>query len=80
MAAFDYIVVGGGTAGCVLAAHGARMIEGLRVARAIGTARALAPSRDKELFPGPSGRTDAAVLAMAERAASLLTGEQAVPS
>jgi choline dehydrogenase len=117
-----------------------RMIEGLRVAREIGAARALAPFRDKELFPGagvdtdadclaylrstvttffhpvgtckigtdamavvdpqlkvhgighlriadasvmpsvPSGHTNAPVLAIAERAASLLTGELTVSS
>ena len=115
----------------------ARMIKGLRVARQIGAAHALAPFRDKELFPGtgtetgeacraylrgtittffhpvgtckigtdamsvvdpqlkvrgigqlriadasvmpsvPSGHTNAPVLAIAERAASLLTGEEA---
>jgi choline dehydrogenase len=117
-----------------------RMIKGLRAAREIGAARALAPFRDKELFPGagvdtdatcraylrstittffhpvgtckigtdamaavdpqlkvrgigqlriadasvmpsvPSGHTNAPVLALAERAASLLTGEGAVRS
>jgi choline dehydrogenase len=119
-----------------------RVIEGLRAARTIAAARALAPFRDKELFPGagagadtdaacraylrstittfvhplgtckigtdamavidpqlkvrgighlriadasvmpsvPSGHTNAPVLAIAERAASLLTGEQAVSS
>jgi choline dehydrogenase len=110
-----------------------RMIKGLHAAREIGAARALAPFRDKELFPGadaacraylrstittffhpvgtckigtdamavvdpqlkvrgigqlriadasvmpsvPSGHTNAPVLAIAERAASLLTGEEA---
>ena len=117
-----------------------RMIKGLRAAREIGAAHALAPFGDKELFPGadadtdaacraylrstittffhpvgtckigtdamavvdpqlkvrgiehlriadasvmpsvPSGHTNAPVLAIAERAASLLAGEQTVPS
>lgn len=37
----------------------ARMITGLRAAREIGTAPALAPYRDKELFPGPGTWSDA---------------------
>ena len=117
-----------------------RMIRGMRAVREIGQACALAPFRDKELFPGahvdtdadclaylrstittffhpvgtckigtdamsvvdpqlkvrgighlriadasvmpsvPSGHTNAPVLAIAERAASLLTGEQTVSS
>lgn len=117
----------------------ARMIKGLRLARQIGAAPALAPFRDAEIFPGPdtetdsachaylrrtittfyhpvgtckigsdalsvvdpalrvrgighlriadasvmpsvpSGHTNAAVLAIAERAASLITGEEALP-
>jgi choline dehydrogenase len=117
-----------------------RMVKGLRAAREIGAEFALAPFRDKELFPGadvdtdaacraylrssittffhpvgtckigtdamsvvdpqlrvrgighlrvadasvmpsvPSGHTNAPVLAIAERAASLLTGEQIVSS
>jgi choline dehydrogenase len=35
-----------------------RMVAGLRVAREIGTAEALAPVRDKELFPGTDADTD----------------------
>lgn len=38
----------------------ARMIKGLHVAREIGAARALAPFRDKELFPGGETQTDGA--------------------
>jgi choline dehydrogenase len=37
-----------------------RMVEGLRLARTVGAARALAPFRDKELFPGADAETDAA--------------------
>jgi choline dehydrogenase len=37
-----------------------RMIDGLRLAREIGAAPALAPFRDKELFPGPGTDSDAA--------------------
>jgi choline dehydrogenase len=40
-----------------------RMLTGLRAAREIGTADALAPYRDKELFPGPAAWTDAALRA-----------------
>jgi choline dehydrogenase len=36
-----------------------RMTAALRLARDIGSARALTPFRDKELFPGPDTRTDA---------------------
>src|SRR5260370_6436580 len=38
----------------------ARMIKGLRLARQIGAATALAPFRDREIFPGPDTGTDAA--------------------
>jgi len=37
-----------------------RVIDGLRAARTIAAARALAPFRDKELFPGAGADTDAA--------------------
>jgi choline dehydrogenase len=40
-----------------------RMLTGLGAAREIGAADALAPMRDKELFPGPAARTDAALRA-----------------
>jgi choline dehydrogenase len=38
-----------------------RMVAGLRAAREIGTADALAPVRALELFPGPDAHTDAAL-------------------
>jgi choline dehydrogenase len=39
----------------------ARMTTGLRVAREIGSARALAAVRGRELFPGPDAQTDEAL-------------------
>jgi choline dehydrogenase len=47
-----------------------RMLTGLRAARDIGAAEALAPFRDKELFPGPAARTDAALRAYLTHAVS----------
>jgi choline dehydrogenase-like flavoprotein len=67
---YDYVIVGGGTAGCVLAARlsvvdpllRVRGVDGLRVA-------------DASVMPSlVSAPLNATVLAIAERAASLLAG------
>jgi choline dehydrogenase len=47
-----------------------RMLVGLGVARDIGAANALAPWRDKELFPGPDSHTNAALRAYVRRTVS----------
>jgi choline dehydrogenase len=47
-----------------------RMVAGLRLAREVGAARALAPWRDKELFPGLDAQTDDALMAHLRRGAS----------
>jgi len=47
-----------------------RMVAGLRLAREVGAAPALAPWRDKELFPGPDAQTDGALLAHLRRSVS----------
>jgi choline dehydrogenase len=47
-----------------------RMLVGLGVARHIGSANALAPWRDKELFPGPDSHTNAALRAYVRRTVS----------
>jgi len=47
-----------------------RMVAGLRLARVVGAAPALAPWRDKELFPGPDALTDGALLAHLRRSVS----------
>jgi choline dehydrogenase len=47
-----------------------RMVAGLRLAREVGAADALAPWRDKELLPGPDTRTDDALLAHLRRSVS----------
>jgi len=46
------------------------MVAGLRLAREVGAADALAPWRDKELFPGPDAHTDDALLAHLRRSVS----------
>jgi choline dehydrogenase len=47
-----------------------RMVAGLRLAREVGAAAALAPWRDSELFPGPDAQTDDALLAHLRRGVS----------
>jgi len=47
-----------------------RMVSGLRVARKIGAANALAPWRDRELFPGPDLQTNDALRAHLRRSVS----------
>jgi choline dehydrogenase len=46
------------------------MVSGLRLAREIGSAEALAAWRDKELFPGPESHTDAALHTHLQRSLS----------
>ncbi|HEX4249744.1 MAG TPA: GMC family oxidoreductase N-terminal domain-containing protein [Pseudonocardia sp.] len=48
----------------------ARMVTGLRLAREVGAAPALAGVRDKELFPGPAVQSDAALGAHLRRGVS----------
>jgi len=47
-----------------------RMVAGLRLAREVGAANALAGWRDKELSPGPAAQTDDALLAHLRRGVS----------
>jgi choline dehydrogenase len=47
-----------------------RMVAGLRLAREVGTANALAGWRDNELSPGPAAQTDEALLAHLRRSVS----------
>jgi choline dehydrogenase len=47
-----------------------RMVSGLRLAREIGSAEALAAWRDKELSPGPESHTDAALHTHLQRSLS----------
>ena len=47
-----------------------RMVAGLRLAREVGAANALAGWRDKELSPGPAAQTDDALLAHLRRSVS----------
>jgi choline dehydrogenase len=47
-----------------------RMVAGLRLAREVGAAGALAPWREKELFPGSGAQTDDALTAHLRRSVS----------